>query len=115
MIELGKKYQTRDGRAVRILCVDGAVPMRPVTGFIEGCSSVLTWAIDGYASTVGPAQDWDLVPVPTKHEGYAVIRDSKCEYGFYVFSTREVAAKYLHRCEPDLPEGRHIVPVTWES
>lgn len=70
MITIEGKYQTRDGRAVRILCVDGPASRRPIIGLIDECSAVLLWSSDGYACPDGPDQDWDLVPVPTKHEGW---------------------------------------------
>jgi hypothetical protein len=43
-IEMGKKYRTRDGRDVRILCVD-ANGDRPVVGLING--NVHIWNPDG--------------------------------------------------------------------
>ena len=65
MIEMGKQYQTRDGRAVRILCVDGP-GSQPVVGIVEGEDNLDTWNMDG---TWGTRSDsWDLVPVPVKHE-----------------------------------------------
>lgn len=35
-ISMDKQYQTRDGRAVRILCVDGLDEEFPVVGYVEG-------------------------------------------------------------------------------
>lgn len=51
-IEMGKKYRTRDGRDVRILCVDrtGELPvvgLMPVVGLVGGKEDVLSWTIDG--------------------------------------------------------------------
>lgn len=44
-ISMDKKYRTRDGRDVRLLCVDGS-DVRPVVGIIDGC--VTQWEVDGH-------------------------------------------------------------------
>lgn len=53
MIELDKKYRTRDGRAVRILCIDRKtpIPVDVVVGLVvrlgDGKELIRTWGIDG--------------------------------------------------------------------
>jgi hypothetical protein len=47
MISMDKKYRTRDGREVRLLCVDGPDDKRPVVGVLGGRLAV--WKIDGSA------------------------------------------------------------------
>jgi len=44
MISMDKKYRTRDGRDVRLLCVDGG-GFYPVIGLID--SDMLRWTDDG--------------------------------------------------------------------
>lgn len=70
-IEMGKEYQTRDGRKVRILCVDGPNDVYPVVGFIES-SGPQTWAPDGTFRVSAGARgcDQDLVPVPVTKTVY---------------------------------------------
>ena len=47
MISLDKEYRTRDGRKVRLLCIDGPDESFPVAGFIEGATDVFIWRVDG--------------------------------------------------------------------
>lgn len=65
MIEMGKKYRTRDGRKVRILCVD-RLARQPVLGLIsngiyeERCS----WNKDGtYHCSGSYSSDLDLIEI----------------------------------------------------
>ena len=108
MIEMGKKYQTRDGRAVRILCVDGPDKSWPVVGFMGDRTMPDVWSEDGRFILYNnyPA---DLVPVPTKHEGFIVIGKDGFVWGQAVCNTREEAA------EGGFKEGDHIVPIHWED
>jgi hypothetical protein len=46
MIDITKQYKTRDGRAVRIVWVDGP-GIYPVIGFIERLSNTFSWAASG--------------------------------------------------------------------
>jgi hypothetical protein len=64
MIELGKKYKTRDGREVRIYAVDGNVD-RPVHGAVlntEGWQPMV-WCRDGRWSSCAGELSPDLVEV----------------------------------------------------
>ena len=67
MIEMGKQYQTRDGRPVRILCVDGN-GLFSVIGIINKEEYPTTWPKTGgfFLNGVGESQ-LDLIPVPAKH------------------------------------------------
>jgi hypothetical protein len=111
MIEMGKKYQTRDGRAVRILCVDGPDSRWPVVGFIENCTATLNWSFDGYACREGTPHEYDLIPVPTKHEGFIVVGKDGFVWGQNVVSTIGEAIESGFQKE----EGDHIVRITWED
>jgi hypothetical protein len=59
MIDITKKYQTRDGRSVRLLCKDGP-GIYPVVGFIEGLSIPSSWASSGRC---GPDSNYNLIEV----------------------------------------------------
>jgi len=47
VISLDKEYMTRDGRKVRLLCVDGPDSLYPVVGFVECSSDTYEWCSDG--------------------------------------------------------------------
>lgn len=113
MIELGKKYQTRDGRAVRILCVDGPNKKWPVLGVISGNRGVDFWDVNGSFS-VGdyPA---DLIPVPTKHEGWGFYSASDTAMRGPVFFTKEDALRYNGELRAFRPRDAVIAHVTWED
>lgn len=74
-ITMDGKYQTRDGRAVRILCVDGPGESYPVVGVIKGQIHTDSWTADGIMSKCNafPMDNLDLVPIPPKHEGWVVM------------------------------------------
>lgn len=51
MIDINKKYRTREGQAVRLLCTDRKAKCYPVVGLIssdEGEESMESWTIDGH-------------------------------------------------------------------
>lgn len=65
-IKEGRKFQTRDGRSVRILCTNLKGIYKIAAAVDEGDKeSVLTYNLNGkiYAS---PESNYDLVPVPTE-------------------------------------------------
>lgn len=45
-ISMDKKYRTRDGRDVRLLCVDGPLE-NPICGLVSGGDIPLCWRSDG--------------------------------------------------------------------
>jgi hypothetical protein len=107
MIEMGKKYQTRDGRSVRILCVDGPDSRWPVVGFIENCTATLNWSFDGYACREGTPHEYDLIPVPTKHEEWRLRERSGFMYS-YRYGTEAAA-------DSEREDGEVVVRITWED
>jgi hypothetical protein len=130
MIEMGKRYQTRDGRAVRILCVDGPGE-EPVVGLID--EMVASWSIDGIYF-LHPASEKtrhlmersDLVLVPTKHEGWVALHIVAAPESLPigpVYVTREGAAaerdrQHLHdNLNSNFIRLRRIIlaHVTWED
>lgn len=61
MISMDKKYQTRNGRAVRLLCID-AGDAAPVVGVLEG-GALMRWDIQGNAGPRYLNDPHDLVEV----------------------------------------------------
>lgn len=71
-IEMDKKYTTRDGRPVRILCVDGPGP-QPVLGLVEGAQGPASWSPDGKFCKGDIGAYYDLIPAkpePVVEWGY---------------------------------------------
>ena len=66
MIDMKKQYRTRDGRDVRILCVDGPNPKYPVLGIIGNERSVCFWTNTGNYNTDGLFTVLDLIEVKPK-------------------------------------------------
>lgn len=56
-ISMDKKYRTRDGHDVRLLCVDGPGTF-PVVGIADGCLE--TWDVDG-SYNGNDLCVWDLI------------------------------------------------------
>ena len=63
MIDFTAPVVTRDGRPVRILCIDGHNPDFPVVGFMQGNSFPQTWTRDGKNGNDYPDAD-DLGNAP---------------------------------------------------
>jgi len=53
MIDIKKQYKTRDGRDVRILCIDGPSTHYPVIGFIAGNKHTTSWSSWGTSTVTG--------------------------------------------------------------
>ena len=78
MIDMDKKYRTRDGRAVRVLCTDMKNPTYPVIALIEDVSKngetleyFGSFTSEGCASSTCEANDRDLVEVPP-YDGFKI-------------------------------------------
>lgn len=61
-IEMGKKYRTRDGRAVRLLCVDRKHQTYPVVGLVGDPEILVAWTSNGLYS-IQEERDCDLVEI----------------------------------------------------
>lgn len=61
MISMDKKYRTRDGRAVRLLCTDSPYQVYPVVGLVG--TEVVIWTFDGYICGDKFKRDLDLIEV----------------------------------------------------
>jgi hypothetical protein len=118
MIEMDKKYRTRDGRAVEILRTNVKNKDFPVVGIItqrDGSEIQDRWTANGwYYQPLGAAIDAsDLVPVPTKHEAWAVVIDDHVFPGpCMVFNTKEGAEDHAKVCAGNLA---YVAHVTWED
>jgi hypothetical protein len=72
MISMDKKYQTREGKDVRLYAVDGAGP-QAVHGAIknDGAWEVETWDSGGrYVAGDPLPRGCDLIEVPKEHTGW---------------------------------------------
>ena len=69
-----KKYTTREGKPVRILCIDRAGSDYKIVGLLERGSreSIETWAINGRYILEGCSNlyEHDLINAKTKREGW---------------------------------------------
>ncbi len=66
MISMHKKYRTRDGRYVRVLCVDreGTQPVVALVKYTDGTECLAAFDADGkYLHNRGVPSDFDLIEV----------------------------------------------------
>lgn len=98
MIDINKKYRTRDGREVRIYATDGGGP-QPVHGAVSGLNfwSTASWSKNGsYKLAYGQEHDNDLIEVRPRHKRTVWVNiydDSKPA----LHLSRELADQY--RCD----------------
>lgn len=112
-ITMQGKYQTRDGRAVRILATDVKGDPHPVYGLIaypSGVEILEKWMANGHYYGVCGESSADLVPVPTKHEGWMVF--DKSSYALY---TRKEGAEAALRQDIGSQVSDIVAHVTWED
>jgi hypothetical protein len=109
-ITMQGKYQTRDGRAVRIVSVDRQGGGYCVVGLVQnglcGDEDVEVWKIDGTREVHGCC---DLVPVRTKHEGWIVVNDNGSQViePAIIFSSEQLLHRMFGACVT-------VAHVTWE-
>ena len=123
-ITMEGKYRTRDGRAVEILRNNVKNKDFPVVGIItevDGSKTQDRWTADGrYRTPIDGSLDIsDLIPIPTKHEGWGVIihsgsesRDIAGQINLWLTTSRE-DTEYKIRQRPEA--NWHIAHVTWED
>lgn len=120
MIEMGKKYQTRDGRAVRILCTDlkgcGCATVIGLVTQESGTEYVESWMADGsILPATQPSRNGktacDLVPVSTKHEGWMLINACGQWFGGDIYT----AERWAQEESDKYGSGVHVAHVTWED
>jgi hypothetical protein len=116
MIEMGKKYQTRDGRAVRILAILDREAW-PVVGIIypiegRGFEDLGIWTREGKSENCGEKSITDLIPVSTKHVRWALMDTHSGQVKGYRYDTKAEADAEC-RLEPEYNEA--VVCLTWED
>jgi len=86
MIDMKLTYSTRDGRPVRLLCVDGPSKNYPVIGIMEGSDPPQSWANDGQFDKSRATSSYDLIEVTPKAkvELWGVVYKYKGESEIYV-------------------------------
>jgi hypothetical protein len=110
-ITMQGKYQTRDGRAVRILATDFKAGATYVIGAITMTDTneiVGLWNARGEEFGGFDHLD-DLIPVPTKHEVWVIVPDG---------SKFIDSSFYSHDEAYELTVGdktHHMAKLTWES
>lgn len=126
MITMTGKYQTRDGRAVRVLCVDRkAYSNESVMALISerGGENIYAFHSDGHFYPLGDSE-LDLIPAPTKHEGWVTLHVGNAPEPLPVgpvYITKEGAAAGRDRNHTidnlgGFPTRRMIIAhVTWED
>jgi hypothetical protein len=107
-LDLSKPVQTRDGRAVRILCTDAEGDF-PIVGLVKNeagttsmhATSVYSWKICGQYLWNPHLDDCDLINVPRKAVGYLVVYPGGMIQGRpqspgteYLFKTPSLAKTY---------------------
>jgi hypothetical protein len=111
MIEMGKKYQTRDGRAVRILATDMKGGDAPIIGLVMGANGTefpACWRTSGRTLEIGvTTSEGDLVPVSTKHEEWR-LRERSGFMHSYRYDTEAEA-------DSERADGEVAVRITWED
>jgi hypothetical protein len=107
-----KKYQTRDGIPVRILCIDAKSPY-PIVGLVEffgrpDNESVETWTSAGkLINQLEEQYGRDLINAKTKREGWVNINERMRCGGIY--ATQELA----NDCATPLRVA--CLPIEWEE
>lgn len=67
MIDYTKPVQTRSGKSVRILCIDGPNKNRPILGAVQDMLAVYSWCETGqYYEGEGSENPFDLVQQRTR-------------------------------------------------
>jgi hypothetical protein len=109
MIEMGKKYQTRSGRPVRLLSIDDESRSFPVVGRVDTSNgeALLCWTADGKALLETGYCSLDLVPVLTKHEEWR-LRERSGFMHSYRYDTEAEA-------DSERADGEVVVRITWED
>ena len=104
--------------------MDGPRPNYPVVGYVGDEHEPDTWTAEGEMfvgmdKVLIPSERLDLVPVPTKHEGWGIIIKSGSEsvdiagqINVWLTSSRE-DTEYKIRQQPE--KNWHLAHVTWED
>lgn len=116
-----RKYQTREGQAVRLLCID-AKSERPIIGvaFYEGREETLSWYLDG-RSFFGASYPYDLINAPQKRMGWVNVYPKpkyfESDGGFLAIAA---VGQHVFKSEQDANDKARqdriaCVPIEWEE
>jgi len=111
-ITMEGKYQTRDGRAVRILATDFKAGATCIIGAITMTDTneiVGLWNVRGEEFGSFDKLD-DLVPVPTKHEGWVIMGEERLCYTYKEDAESEAEMRRIRSGKKQV-----VVHVTWED
>lgn len=113
MIDMNKKYQTRDGRPVRILCVDGPDSRWPVIGIPSGQHIACYWMIDG--RNYYGAESSDLIPVPEEVTLWVNVYRGRYGNNFYTVGNCSFKTEFDARETGGIDPGYiATVPITFK-
>lgn len=111
-ISMNKQYRTRDGRPVRLLCVDrkrrGQISGFPICGLVEmeGTEYISWWSVDGVHFAHSPQEDLIEIKPHIKRELWVNVYDNGAEShnirrnaDFYAGSQRLACVKVEIDCE----------------
>ena len=116
MIDITKKYKTRDGRPVRILCVD-APGKYQVVGIIEGTEFPTTWTTEGMITINLPTPELDLVEDKPKLRVERWVNLYKYWDDDFIYHEWHTTAQ-LAKDTPPIERTTiiaHAVPFVWEE
>jgi hypothetical protein len=116
-ITMNGKYQTRDGRKVRVLCVDRKVKDYKVVALILSEDG----SYEGYRAftafgeyVLSDFNEQDLIPVKTKREAWINIHNDGCDV-VQLYKTKEEADKWNSISEIHDNGRVACVRVEWEE
>jgi len=95
-ISMDKQYKTRQGRPVKLLCIDRNHP-KPVVGLVGESDELVCWSESGKYYLLPGGDSWDLVEVPqtTRVVRYMVITQKESHLaGVHSFNTRKQADSF---------------------
>lgn len=112
-ISLLKKYKTRDGRDVRLLCTDGPGEY-PVIGTVKGCMAPHSWSNTGKHDLHYDETPKDLIEVPNTRKQTFYRRKWGIVFGNKLLTNLEW---YTSKEEFDKDWEGHMVNVSdeWEE
>ena len=107
-----KKYTTRRGFAVRVLCIDAA-GNQPIVGQ-DSCGDVIQWSIDGSFHPHGGESGLDIINAKTKKEGWVQVNSKSVGIG-RVASTTHVHPTPEKAMENGWGPAYPCVKIEWEE
>lgn len=115
MIEMGKLYTTRDGRAVRILCTDapGDCPPAPVVGLINGDQTAYHWQSNGQWASY--PTDYDLVEFKEEKRGWINVYPRDMDHPTILATAQGVYASKRSADVCANPDRIACIAIEWEA